>query len=256
MASAARFFVDLDLAVGASLPLPAPVAHHALRVLRLRVGAPLVLFNGRGGEFHARLTDAQATPRAAVEGFAAVERESPLQLTLAQALVAADKLDWVVEKATELGATGVLLFSASRSVVRLDGARLERRAQHLREVAISACCQCGRNRIPRIAALPSLAAVLEHCGRAAAKRMLVPGAAAALGQEVAAQGIGGAAGMAVLVGPEGGWDAEELDIAVAAGYTAVRLGPRVLRTETAGVAALAVLQALAGDFAPLAAATG
>src|SRR5450432_1031928 len=140
MSAVPRFYVERDLAAGAALDLPEAAAHHALRVLRLRAGAPLVLFNGRGGEYEARLVRDDRAARVEIDAHAAIERESPLRVTLAQALVANDKLDWVVEKATELGAAAVLVFGALRSVVRLDGERLRRRERHWRDIATAACC--------------------------------------------------------------------------------------------------------------------
>ncbi|MCA3214083.1 MAG: 16S rRNA (uracil(1498)-N(3))-methyltransferase, partial [Burkholderiales bacterium] len=152
-----RFFVDRPLACGALLQLPDAVAHHAWRVLRLAPGAPVTLFDGRGGEYEATLGDTRHAP-VRVGSHRAVERESLLDLTLVQSLVATEKLDWIVEKATELGAARVLLLPAARSVVRLTGERLARRLDHLAGVARAACEQCGRNRVPAVQAVESFAA--------------------------------------------------------------------------------------------------
>jgi 16S rRNA (uracil1498-N3)-methyltransferase len=220
-------------------------------VLRLRVGAPLALFNGRGGEYLARLVRADGAARVEIERHVPVERESPLRVTLAQALVASEKLDWVIEKATELGADTVLVYGAQRSVVRLDGERLRRRALHWRDIATAACCQCGRNRIPQVIALDALADVLSRVPDPDGPRyMLAPDAARDLAGDLPSSARRPGTGIAVLIGPEGGWDEAERAAARAAGWIAARLGPRVLRTETAGLAALAALQALAGDLAP------
>lgn len=231
-----RFFVDGGLAVGAIVDLPDAVAHHVQRVLRLRVGAPITLFDGCGGEYAARL---DANARACIERFDAVERESPLALTLIQALVANDKLDWVIEKAVELGAAAIVVAPAERGVVRLDGDRLARRQLHWRDITVAACCQCGRNRLPAVsyAALEATLAATQ----AAQKFVLAPDAQRPLASSANLP-------TAIAVGPEGGFSAAELALAERNGFLPVRAGPRVLRTETAGLAALAALQALHGDL--------
>lgn len=240
---AARFFVDAPLAINARLVLPEPVAHHALRVLRLRDGDPIVLFNGTGGEFAARLSVSGSRAHAAIETFAAVEREAPLRVTLVQSWIAADKLEWMIEKAVELGVQSILLTPAQRSVVRIAGDRLGKRIERLRELIIAASAQCGRNRVPHIDASPTLAESLQT-GLSGDMRgvLLHPSAESSLVKAAVAGGI------ALAVGPEGGFDDAELALAHQLGYEAYRLGPRVLRTETAGLAALAALQAVAGDF--------
>jgi 16S rRNA (uracil1498-N3)-methyltransferase len=227
----ARFYVDAEFAVGQELALPAAVAHHAQRVLRLRVGERLVLFNGRGGEFAATLL---ADGRARIESFAPVEREAIIASALLQAWVAVDKLDWIVEKATELGAARIVLLPAERSVVRLSGERLARRLAHLRAVAEAACCQCGRNRLPTIDAAASCAEAFAN--HAAATRLLLDPDGDPLGPRLAPT-----ASVAIAIGPEGGFTAGERALALRHAWQAVRLGERVLRTETAGLAALAAL---------------
>ena len=236
--SAPRFFVPLPLAPG-SIELPERVAHHATRVLRLRDGAPLVLFNGDGGEYHGHL-QVGARPVAALTGFSPVEREAPLAVTLVQALVASEKLDWIVEKATELGVAALYVVPTTRSVVRLDGERLERRVAHWQDVATAACAQCGRNRLPRIAAHATLTVALAALADGP-RFVLAPRAAAALD-------AGAARTCSVAIGPEGGFTEDEMRQFDGAQFVAARLGPRVLRTETAGVAALAALQARTGDL--------
>lgn len=239
--SAPRFFVDATLEPGARLALPERVAHHALRVLRLAHGVPLVLFNGRGGEAHATLAVEGQQAWADIVRWDAIERESTLDLTLIQALVATDKLDWVVEKATELGVARIVLAPAARSVVRLNAERLERRLAHWREIALAACAQCGRNRVPQILAAASLGAACI-ASTARHRHVLAPAASGALLRAAPGDSL------AFAVGPEGGFTSDEIDTARAAGFTALSLGPRVMRTETAGLAALAACQALAGDW--------
>ncbi len=240
--SSARFFVDAPLSVGTDAQLPDDVTHHAVRVLRLRDGESVVLFNGQGGEYRATLRIDAATAAARIEAFDAIERESPLALTLIQALVVADKLDWIIEKAVELGARRVVVAPMQRCVTRLDGARRTRRLQHWREIARAACCQCGRNRLPAIALADTFDAALAAAPIDQLRLALVPDAAAPLPPRIAG-------GATVLVGPEGGFSHEERLRAARAGFGFAQIGPRILRTETAGLAALAVLQALGGDLA-------
>jgi 16S rRNA (uracil1498-N3)-methyltransferase len=240
--SIARFFVDGPLAEGEVVGLPAAVAHHATHVLRLREGDAVVLFNGRGGEFHGRLL--AGGKQAELLGHEAADRESPLAITLLQSWVATDKLEWVVEKAVELGVARIVIAPARRSVVRLDPERAAKRLDRLQEIAISACCQCGRNRIPPVQGSPDLAGALADAAAKATGLMLHPAAPLSV-VDVAR---GGMSSVAVAIGPEGGFDDGELALAERLGYRPARLGPRVLRTETAGLAAIASLQVAAGDL--------
>jgi 16S rRNA (uracil1498-N3)-methyltransferase len=241
MAAAPRFFVDNGLRVGASIVLPDAVAHHAQHSLRLRDGAAITLFDGRGGEYGARLV-AGRHASAEIVAFDSIERESPLAVTLIQSLASSEKIDWVVEKATELGAARIVLVSAERSVARLDAKRFERKLTRWREVAVAACCQCGRNRVPRVIDMSTPAEAFELARDCEARLLLAPGAVTALAAHADARPV------AVAVGPEGGFSDHETALAERAGFVAVSLGPRVLRTETAGPAAVAALQAIAGDF--------
>jgi 16S rRNA (uracil1498-N3)-methyltransferase len=238
-----RFFVEAPFAAGGSIRLPERVAHHATRVLRLGDGAPIVLFDGRGGEWAARLQSGRAAAMALVEAFDPVERESPLRLTLLQALVAAEKLDWIVEKAVELGVARILVTATGRSVVRLEAARAARRLRHWADVACAACCQCGRNRIPPIEFHARFGAALDALPAGEPRLLLVPNA----DRDLFPASVG--KGAVLAVGPEGGFADSELAQAMREGFVAVRLGPRVLRTETAALAALAALQTAAGDLA-------
>jgi 16S rRNA (uracil1498-N3)-methyltransferase len=238
-----RIHVDLALAAEQELLLPAPQSAHLLRVLRLRDGAALTLFNGRGGEYAAELIGSgKSGARVAVRAHADVERESPLYLTLLQGVARGERMDSIVQKATELGVQRIVPLSCEFSVVRLDAANRQRRAEHWRAVAIAACEQCGRNRIPEIGPISDFA---EACagGDAEQRLMLVPQAPESLA--AAAKGLRSGV---LLVGPEGGLSGREQLQAQRGGFRACRLGPRILRTETAPLAALAVLQALAGDL--------
>ena len=239
-----RFYCREALAPGARVELPEPVARHAVRVLRLPPGAPMVLFDGRGGEYPARIERIERDRvLAELGGWDDVERESPLAVTLVQALQAGEKMDFTIQKAVELGVRDFVPVASRRSVLRLDGERAGRRVAHWQGVAAAACEQCGRNQVPLVAPLEKLAAWLARPAPAGALRlMLAPDA------EVTLADLAPAGAVQLLVGAEGGLDPEEIVAARHAGFRAVRLGPRVLRTETAGIAALAALQALWGDF--------
>lgn len=238
-----RFFCPQPLAPNSRAELPAAAAHHALRVLRLSVGDDVTLFNGEGGEYPGRIAEAGRVVRVQLGDWHAVERESPLDMTLAQALPSGDKMDFVVQKAVELGVARIQPLLAARSVVRLSGERAARRVEHLRQVAISACEQCGRNRLPEIAPILDLR---QWLGQLAQDneiwRMLLSPQGGRRPRELAGRRF------LLLVGPEGGLDKEEAAAARLAGFADLSLGPRILRTETAGPAALAALGALHGDL--------
>jgi 16S rRNA (uracil1498-N3)-methyltransferase len=245
---APRFFLEQPLSAGARVTLPDRVAHHARTVLRLRAGDPVVLFNGLGGEYRARLAperDAAAGRlQADVIGFDPIEREARCSITLIQALATSDKIDWVIEKAVEIGAVRVIVVAAKRSTVRLEAARRERRLQHWRELALAACCQCGRNRAVEVLAAGSLGEALEQAREARFKWILDPAAPAGLPLPAASAPCSAA----VAIGPEGGFDPQELQLAARSGFVPVSLGPRILRTETAGLAAAAAWLAMNGEF--------
>lgn len=231
------------LAPGARLELPEPVVRHAVRVLRLPTGTPITLFDGRGGEYPAVLEYVDRDYAYAVVG-AWVEREceSPLRVTLVQAVQAGDKMDYTIQKAVELGVDNIIPVESRRSVIRLTGDRAAKRVAHWQGVVASACEQCGRNRLPLVAPLEGLDKWFARPRSSALRLMLAPGAATTL------SALPPAAEVELLVGAEGGLDEREVEAARLAGFTAIRLGPRVLRTETAGLAALAALQILWGDF--------
>ncbi len=237
-----RFHFPDRLPAGGEVALPDALAHHALRVLRLRDGEAVVLFDGSGGEVEARLAVRGKAVFAQLGEARAVERESPLRIVLVQALASGDKMDWVVQKAVELGAHAVQPVQAERSVLRLAGERADKRVAHWQQVAVAACEQCGRNRVPEIRPLQALASWLG-AHRDALNYVLAPGGAAGFADEPEPKDV-----VHLLVGPEGGWSEVEIAAFDAAGCRPVRLGPRVLRTETAGLAAVAALQARWGDF--------
>lgn len=200
-----------------------------------------MLFDGSGGELYARL-DVRGRSAVAVDGqWREVSRESPLDIVLVQALASGDKMDWVIQKAVELGVTGIVPVQAARSVLRLAGGRAEKKREHWRQVVMAACEQCGRNQLPFIAPVQSLAACLAQ--RTDAARLVL----APEGERLSAVWPLPPA-IHLLIGPEGGWSDEEMALCLRAGCRATGLGPRILRTETAGLAALAALQIRSGDF--------
>jgi 16S rRNA (uracil1498-N3)-methyltransferase len=230
-----------DLA-GRTLELDANAAHHATRVLRLNLGDAVTLFDGTGGEYEATLVRADkrgATVR--IERFVPVERESPLALTLAQAIAASDAMDSALRKATELGVAAIQPLVTARSAPLPEGERGEKRITHWRQVAAGAAEQSGRNRIPALAPPRAIAEWLAAWPGAGI--VLLPDAS----QPLAAVALP-AAPIAIVIGPEGGLDSREGAAAIARGFTAVRLGPRVLRVDTAVAAAIAVAQATWGDW--------
>jgi len=241
----ARFHADLALRAGNTVLLPEEAAHHAVHVLRLRAGEEVTLFNGRGGEYAGRIAAVERL-RVSVEVLAhrALERESPLAVTLVQGVSAGEKMDFTVQKATELGAAVLQPVRAARSVGKLAGERAELKRVHWRRVAIAACEQCGRNRIPEVRPVRALADYCREPPDGGARFVLTP--RSALGLRAAAARLEGA--VVLAAGPEAGFTEEEEAKLAGAGFLPVRLGPRVLRTETAALAALAALNALAGDF--------
>jgi 16S rRNA (uracil1498-N3)-methyltransferase len=244
-----RVHVEGPLASGKRITLEGNAASHITRVLRLRVGAALILFDGSGGEYAASIDKAHGgTVTVAVGEHHAIERESPLAVTLAQGVSRGERMDLVVQKATELGVTQLVPVLTERSVVRLTAQQSDRKVNHWRAIAIAACEQCGRNRLPAVAPPVALAALLRGEVAAAAAghtRLLLSPAGTTTLRNL---GPAPSPALTVLIGPEGGLTDEEEQAAVAAGFAAVRLGPRVLRTETAAIAALALLQREAGDF--------
>ncbi len=241
-----RVHVAGPLLAGQRVRLEGSAASPITRVLRLRVGAALVVFDGSGGEYESSIDKAHGGEViVAIGARAGTERESPLPLTLAQGISRGERMDLVVQKATELGVSHLVPVLTERSVVRLTAQQSDRKVNHWRAIVIAACEQCGRNRLPSLAAPVPLAEFLRGNAGAAGDTRLVlsPSGAATLGDVPRPGG-----GLTVLVGPEGGLTDEEEQGARAAGFTALRLGPRVLRTETAAIAALALLQRQFGDL--------
>ncbi|HEX9140397.1 MAG TPA: 16S rRNA (uracil(1498)-N(3))-methyltransferase [Steroidobacteraceae bacterium] len=238
-----RIFVSAALAPDTEQLLPRSASDHLLKVLRLRPGAELTLFDGRGGEYAARLISAaRGAARIAVGEQSPIERESPLAVTLLQGLARGERMDLIVQKATELGARAIVPLLTERSVVRLDASQTAKRLAHWQAIAIGACEQCGRNRLPQIGPLTELSRVGE-LQLAGARLVLEPN-----GRETLPGAIAGCTEVALLIGPEGGLSDAEVEAALDDDFVPCRLGPRVLRAETAPLAALAALQLLAGDL--------
>ena len=242
---APRFFLPTPLAHvprGEEVALPDTVGHHAARVLRLPAGSRIVLFDGRGGEYVATLTRLDKRGAfASLDAHVAVERESPVAVTLAQGVLAADAMDYAVRKAVELGAAAIVPIVAERSQ-RGAADRNEKRRAHWQAIAIAACEQCGRNRVPPVAAAVELATFVADAFAGGLVAIADPHATRSLASLAASSPPG-----SVAIGPEGGFTQAELDDAARRGASLVHLGPRVLRAETAAVAALATLAAVAGD---------
>lgn len=235
-----RFFVDrTDADFCGTIELPPKAAHHAGRALRLAAGEIVALFNGSGRVWTGPVSFDGKRAFVTIEEETPDDRESPVTMTLVQAQVTPEKMDWIVEKATELGVARIVLVPAQRSVTKLSGDRLEKRLEKCRETVRAACEQCGRNRLPEVVAL-SLKEAFALEGDL--KLILAPGAQRGMQTEKPRS-------ILFAVGPEGGFAPEELQAAEEAGWRPTLLGPRVLRTETAGLAAAAWINALYGDFA-------
>ena len=239
-----RIHVDLPLATGQHVTLPTQAAEHVARVLRMELGAPVVLFSGTDDmEYDATLaTVGKREVTASVGEGRTVHNESPLALTLAQGVARGEKMDLIVQKATELGIARIVPLLTERSEVKLDAARSGKRLAHWRAVAASACEQSGRARMPVIEAPQPLAAWLGSLGSEGPMRLALLPEGTKRASELA---LAGAA--LIAIGPEGGFGERDRAALAAARFIGLKLGPRILRTETAGLAAIAALQALYGD---------
>jgi 16S rRNA (uracil1498-N3)-methyltransferase len=239
-----RFYCPQPLTAGTSIELPDAVAHHVY-VLRLQAGAELSLFNGDGAEYVAQLVSIEKR-RASAAILARVERdvELPYEITLAQALPEASKMDWIIEKAVEMGVAAILPLAAQRCVVRLSGERAEKRQAHWQAVVVAASEQSGRNRLARLAAPTNFTGWVGQQGLHR-RILLSPRGSASLADWARHQPP---QALSLMIGPEGGFTDAEEDLAIAHGALALTMGPRILRTETAGIAAVAALGALWGGM--------
>jgi 16S rRNA (uracil1498-N3)-methyltransferase len=251
-----RVFVEGELRSGSIVELPRETGAHLAKVLRARSGDEVVLFNGDGREFTGAVEKVQGSRVSASIGAARnIDRESPFQLTLVQCVPRGDRMDFIVQKATELGVVRIIPVLSRRSVVRLDENQAASKQAHWRGVAVSACEQCGRNRLPSVAAPRPLLNYLGALGHATADESLrlvlepEPEQGTARSTDVASlQAVSRAE---IAIGPEGGFAPEELEAFDLSAFSRLALGPRVLRTETAAIAAIVVLQARFGDMSAL-----
>lgn len=241
-----RLYFPGDIADHGECHVVAGQAHHVIHVLRLQAGAALTLFDGRGAEYAALIK------RIDKSGFTLtvaerreVSRESPLRVVLAQGISSGERMDYTVQKCVELGIQAIQPLVTQRSVVRLSSERADKRVAHWQTVAAAACEQCGRNILPEILPVQPL---MKWLGVAQsqpgdARYLLSPHSSTRLRDQTRPQHA-----VTLLAGPEGGWNPDETTAALGAGFMPLTLGPRVLRTETAAVAALAAMQAVWGDF--------
>jgi 16S rRNA (uracil1498-N3)-methyltransferase len=236
-----RLYIDAPLAVGQTLQLPDENARH-VQALRLREGDPVVLFNGTGGEYTATVSFSGRKVSASTQSFLADDRAPAHRFILAQALLSADKMDWVIQKATELGVAEIAPFAAARSTIKLDDARAEKRLAHWQGVARAACEQCGMNRVPVVQPIAPLAAVARRAHDEDMGRVALAIGTQRAPHELPAP-VADSATM-IVIGPEGDFSADELTLLDHHGFARLGLGPRVLRTETAGLVTVSMLTAI------------
>lgn len=240
----ARIHTDQPLAEGGEIVLDENASHHIAVVLRMKAGEGLMLFNGKGGEYAAQVQRIEKkSVWLRVEQHYPVARESALRITLAQCVSKGERMDYTLQKAVELGVSCIVPIISERSVVKLDAERWDKKQQHWQEIARSAAEQSGRTLVPLVEPVAKFGPWLERARVHRLRLTLDPQGAATLRGLEPPQGA-----VSLLVGPEGGLSEAELRLAGQHGFVGLRMGPRVLRTETAGVAALAAMQALWGDW--------
>ena len=244
-----RVHLTQPLRIGDAVDLPGAACEHLLRVLRLSENAALLLCNDDGIDYRAMLVDVgKRGARARILDASPNHAESPLRIVLAQALARGEKMDWVIQKATELGVAAIQPIVTERTEVRLDAERAGRRLAHWQAVAVAACEQCGRARVPTISEPAALATYAAGADTGAIRLALDPDGGS-LADALSGNSLHDATTpIHLVIGPEGGLSERDHAQLRVAGFRGLRLGPRILRTETAGLAALAALQALAGDF--------
>lgn len=251
-----RFYYPDQINVGESIELSYGATHHAANVLRLEKGDRVTLFNGKGGEFLAFIRRISKTAiLVSIEKFINVEHESPLQITLAQSICTNIKMDLIIRKAVELGVNNIQPILAKRCLVKLSGKRELKRVKHWEQIIISACEQCGRNRVPGVSSPVTLSSWLSRQGAMQKELnnepteklyfMLSPTSKMGLHDFSKSLSV---TELALLVGPEGGFTSDEDAAALMAGFSSLRLGSRTLRTESAALAAIAALQTIWGDY--------
>jgi 16S rRNA (uracil1498-N3)-methyltransferase len=240
-----RIYVPLPLEPGHLIELPMQAGEHIARVLRLEHGHPVCLFNGDGGEFTGELVTLakRVVTARVILAIPASDRESPLRITLGQGIARGEKMDLILQKATELGVARIVPLITERTEVKLDAERAQRRLAHWHAVIASACEQCGRNRLPELERPSRLADWAASLDAAAGLRLSLDPQGDVAARDLPLEGMA-----TLAIGPEGGLAGRDLATLAQAGFRGLRLGPRILRTETAGLAALAALQAIHGDL--------
>lgn len=240
-----RIYISTKLATGDTVELDENSFNHTVRVLRLKQGAAIILFNGEGGEFEAELSLVEKKRAEATMGqFHPTDCESPLQISLGQCISRGEKMDFTIQKAVELGVTEITPLFSERCGVKLQGDRLEKKEQHWQSVIISACEQSGRNFVPRLNATQDFEQWSRECN-AEHKLILDPKGKRSLANLNPPNDK-----LLLVMGPEGGLSDNEIAYAVKQGFVGIQLGPRILRTETAALATLSAIQTLWGDFNP------
>ena len=246
----ARFYHPVKITVGQIIELSTENKHHAARVLRLRKGDAITLFNGHGGEFSAHIENiSKSSTTVLIDTYHDIECESPLHIELAQAICVNEKMDWIIQKTVELGVTCIQPITTDRSIVHLSDERSSKRLQHWQKIVISACEQCGRNHVPQILPLITLLEWLSQKKTAQSEhdvRFMLSTTATEGLRDIPKPPTD--ANLALVIGPEGGFTQEEEAAILHTGFISVRLGKRVLRTESAALAAIATMQALWGDY--------
>ncbi len=241
-----RIYTDLSLCCDSSLVLDGSAARHLSSALRLKAGQQITLFNGQGGEYAAELTEVGKNKVSVkVVEYRDIDRESGLKIHLAIGVSRGERMDLIVQKATELGATEITPLFTERTEVKLNGERLEKKVRHWQQIAISACEQCQRNQVPRInspATLDQWLSLSEQNVDETLKFVLHHRSEKRLSEHHAVKDI------CLLVGPEGGLGEREIEAAINNDFQPLALGPRVLRTETAPLAAISIMQSLWGDM--------
>ncbi len=239
-----RIYTPRPLVTGNDIALTPAGANHVTRVLRMRAGEIIIVFDGNGAEFRAELVQVEGNQATVRVGENIVgTRESPLKITLVQGISRSERMDWALQKATELGVNVIAPVLTARSVVRLDDKQSAKKQEHWHNIVIGACEQSGRSVVPQVLTPVPLRQYLQEHRKEGMRLVLSPTASSALAGLTSMS-----TKVELLIGPEGGLDDEELDRAQTVGFVPVRLGPRVLRTETAAVTALTVLQAMWGDL--------
>lgn len=239
-----RIYLPIYLSTGSEVELDARAVGHVVRVLRLRVGDNIMLFNGDGNDYAAELVDVRKDyALCRIHNYQTRTTESPLMIELAQGISRGERMDYTIQKAVEMGVQRIIPLSTERSQVKLSGEREEKRLQHWQGIILHACEQSGRNLIPELLPVQRLDQWLNNRTAVTHTLFLDPEGSVSVGKLNAPVGS-----LSLLVGPEGGLSAKERELAISGGYLRLRLGPRVLRTETAALAALAAIQAIWGDL--------